>query len=217
MAAFRTSASFNTKPGAVAAWLRRGQVEAASIKCKEWNTARFEQALARIRVLTRKHDPNVFIPKLKQLCADAGVAVVVAPAPIGCRASGATFFVSNEKALILLSFRYLSDDHFWFTFFHEAGHLLLHEKDAIFLEGPALIAKEDEEEEANDFAANFLIPREHHADMLRIRTKMRDVIKFAHKVGISPGIVVGQMQHFGVVERSKLNYLKRRYRWTVET
>ncbi|MFX9089566.1 ImmA/IrrE family metallo-endopeptidase, partial [Acinetobacter baumannii] len=34
--------------------------------------------------------------------------------------------LTPEKAMVLLSFRHLSDDHFWFTLFHEFAHLLLH-------------------------------------------------------------------------------------------
>ena len=65
---------------------------------------------------------------------------------------------SPNKALLQLSFRYLSDDHFWFTFFHEAGHLILHSKSALFLEGAKNV--DACELEANEFAARILVPSE---------------------------------------------------------
>ena len=83
--------------------------------------------------------------------------MVIVPAPSGCKVSGATLFPQQDKALLLLSFRYLSDDHFWFSFFHEVGHLLLHGIEKIFLEGVDEINQNDEEE-ANKFAAELLIP-----------------------------------------------------------
>ena len=98
-----------------------------------------------IKALTWKKSPDIFIPKLRELCAECGVALVIVRAPTGCRASGATRFLSESKALLLLSFRYLSDDHFWFTFFHEAGHLLLHGKKALFLEGANMVSTDQEE------------------------------------------------------------------------
>ena len=116
---------------------------------------------------------------------------------------------------MLLSFRYLSDDHFWFTFFHEAGHLLLHGKNALFLEGDN-IASTKEEQEANEFAAGILIPTEFQAALLSLPVDGRDVIKFARLVGVSPGIVVGQLQHLGRIKPNQLNSLKRRYSWVTD-
>jgi Zn-dependent peptidase ImmA (M78 family) len=114
--------------------------------------------------------------------------------------------------MILLSFRHLSDDQFWFTFFHEAGHLVLHGDRRILLEGDNLLTKK-EEDEANAFAANTLIPAEYRAEMLRLPLDGRAVMRFARRVGVSPGIVVGQLQHFGRFRHDQLNNLKRRYTW----
>ncbi len=133
-------------------------------------------------------------------------------APKGCRASGATRFPTPQKPLLLLSFRHLSDDQFWFTFFHEAGHLVLHGEQSLFLEGKTTPLT-DEEHEANDFAARLLIPSEFEPTMLALPPHAIPVIRFAHRVGISPGIVVGQLQHRGRFRQDQLNHLKRRFVW----
>jgi len=112
----------------------------------------------------------------------------------------------------MLSFRYLSDDHFWFSFFHEAGHLLLHGGNRIRLEGAGESIKK-EEDEANDFAARTLIPVEHHEALQDLQISHREIVRFAGHIGISPGIVVGQLQHKGRIPRSHLNGLKRRFKW----
>lgn len=215
VAAFRTSPSFESQPGAVAAWLRRGELVSKEIACAPWNPERFRHALTKIREFTRLKDPQAFIPRLTNVCADCGVAIVVVRAPAGCRASGATRFLSAERALLLLSFRYLSDDHFWFTFFHEAAHLLLHEKDRLFLEGAGTVSSE-QEHQANRFAADLLIPLESRSELMALGSDSRDVLRFARQVGVSPGIVVGQLQHLGIIKRSQLNSLKRRFHWTSE-
>ncbi|HXI84443.1 MAG TPA: ImmA/IrrE family metallo-endopeptidase [Verrucomicrobiae bacterium] len=212
MAAFRTSPAFVSHRGAVLAWLRQGEIESESIDCKPWSPGRFKEALSTIRSLTRKKDPNLFIPELRRICAACGVAAVVVRAPTGCRASGATRFLTPNKALLQLSFRHLSDDHFWFTFFHEAGHLLLHGKDLLFLESVDL-ATNKAEEEANEFAGHILIDPKVREAFLRLRVDGREVIKFAKFVGVSPGIVVGQLQHYGRLKQHQLNSLKRRFTW----
>jgi HTH-type transcriptional regulator/antitoxin HigA len=214
MAAYRTSAKFDSRPAAVAAWLRKGEIEAANIRCKPWDVEKFREALIEIRSLTREKDPARFLPKLTELCASCGVAVVVVRAPNGCRASGAARFLSEKKALIQLSFRHLSDDQFWFTFFHEAGHIVLHGHEKLFLEGFEGMSAQ-EESEANQFAEETLIPPQFREDVLKLRSRdTLDVIKLARKLGIGPGIVVGQLQHHRKIPPDHLNKLKRRFTWT---
>ena len=224
VAAFRTSPSFVSKYGADAAWLRQGELEAQKVECHPWNPEGFLESLSEIRKLTREKDPAKFIPALRQICSRNGVAAVVVRAPSGCRASGATRFITAEKAILQLSFRFLRDDQFWFTVFHEAGHLLFHGKQRFFsselnkqkswiLEGKDVTQEEDEEREANDFAANVLIPPEFQSELSSLSTNPRSVIKFARKVGVSPGIVVGQLQHAELIGYGQLNGLKRQYEW----
>jgi hypothetical protein len=212
MAAFRTSPTFDSHPGAVAAWLRQGEIASRHIECKPWSRDDFIAALSRIRPLTRQKDPARFLPTLTTMCAEVGVAVVVLRAPAGCRASGATRFVSPRKALLLLSFRYLSDDHFWFTFFHEAAHLILHGPNALFIEAANMLSS-PQEQEANELAEDLLIPNSFRSEFARLRLTHESIIRFARRVGISPGIVVGQLQHAGRLPRNQMNRLKRRFRW----
>lgn len=211
-AAYRTSPSFESTPAAVAAWLRRGEIEAQAIDCSRWDSKRFNKTLPELRALSRKKDPQVFLPELMQRCGECGVAVAVVRSPTGCRASGATRFLSPTKALLLLSFRYLSDDHFWFTFFHEAAHLILHSSNNLFLEGDHQVSTH-EEQEANQFAAEVLIPPEFNRAFRQLTADHREIIRFARRVGVSPGIVVGQLQHIGRLRRNQLNPLKRRFVW----
>jgi HTH-type transcriptional regulator/antitoxin HigA len=213
LAAFRTSRSFDSHPAAVVAWLRKGEIDSGEISCSPWNAERFSNSLSEIRHLTLKRDPAQFLPELQRVCAECGVAVVVVRAPNGCRASGATKFVSDGKALLLLSFRYLSDDQFWFTFFHEAGHLLLHGRDSLFLEGLDVVS-ETKEREANQFAEEILIPKRWRQSLSTLAAETRAIIRFAHQIDIAPGIVVGQMQHVGRIPRNHFNGLKRRFIWT---
>jgi HTH-type transcriptional regulator/antitoxin HigA len=210
LVSFRTSPTYKSEPGSVISWLRYGEIKSEEIACRAWNATGFERALIHMRRLTRKKDPSIFIPELTKLCAENGVALVIARGPAGCRASGATRFLNEKKAMILLSFRYLADDQFWFTFFHEAGHLLMHSQKAVFLEDGSDVSLK-EEHEANLFAQNVLIPPEARAEFLSLRPHKDSVMKFAIKIGISRGIVVGQLQHHGRLEPNQLNFLKRRY------
>jgi HTH-type transcriptional regulator / antitoxin HigA len=213
---FRASTAFPMDAGAVAAWLRRGEIEAESLETAAWQPAAFRQVLESTRPLTREPDPAVFVPALTRACARAGVALAVIRAPKGCPVSGVARFLEDGQPLIMLSGRYLVDDHFWFTFYHEAAHLLLHDSQAVFLDeltvgesnnAPAV------EREANDFAAERLLPRSLVDSARDSRLTARDIVRIARKAGVAPGVVVGQLQYAGILGFNRQNALKRRYRW----
>lgn len=212
--AFRTSTSFESEFGALTTWLRRGEIVTNHLKCNPWNLDLFIETLEKIKPLTKKKNPKDFLPKLIEECSNCGVAVGIVQTPLGCRASGATKFISKDRALLLLSFRYLSDDQFWFTFFHEAGHLVLHNNKSIHIESTEKNSQINiEEEEANTFAAEMLIPYSLHSKLKSIRSNKRNLINVAMEAGVSPGIVVGQMQYLGIIDFKYLNSYKRRYNW----
>ena len=209
--AFRKSAAFRSNPGAVAAWLRKGEVDANRIQCALYDETKFRAALNAIRALTVE-PPDVFQPELVRLCSEAGVAVVFTPELPGTRVSGATRWLSPDKALIQLSLRYKTNDHLWFTFFHEAGHILIHGKREVFLEEEK--SEDGKENEADRFASNVLIPAgEYQKFVERDAQNQGEIHRFAEQLGIAPGIVVGRLQHDGVIPQSYFNELKIRLAW----
>lgn len=213
--AYRQHNTHEVFPEAVSAWLRQGELEAASIQCLPFDKAAFRSALDDIRALTAK-TPDVFVPAMQALCAKAGVAVVFVPALPKTGVSGATRWVNPNKAIIQLSLRYKTNDHLWFTFFHEAGHILLHGKKELFLEG-ANGLDEVKEDEANQFAVSELLPRKYfNAFLVRGDYSKKTIKSFAKAIGIAPGIVVGQLQHRGLLNVRFCNDLKQRYEWAHE-
>jgi HTH-type transcriptional regulator/antitoxin HigA len=209
-AAFRRSRAFKCDVGATAAWLRIGELQAQSIKTGTFKADRFRLTLKEAVRLTRKPFRQVAI-HLKDSCASAGVAVVYVSELKGCRASGVTRWLSPTKALIQLSDRYKTEDHFWFTFFHEAGHILLHRKKDVFLEGAG--SENEQEREANRFAQEMLIPSGEYAKLCSRAApglSTAAVRAFAEEIGVAPGIVVGRLQHDKLLRFDRLNDLKSR-------
>jgi addiction module HigA family antidote len=210
LCAFRDSANARKQQGAVVAWLRQGEIEASRIVCKSYDSSRFRGALTELRALTREADPSVFLPHVISLCASTGVAVAFVPGLKGCPVYGATRWLTPDRALLQLSFRYKTDDQFWFTLFHEAGHLLLHGKRLLFVEGTDAVSQRHEDE-ANRFAADTLIPQTYVDQMRGLSATNAAVRAFADQIGIAPGVVVGRLQREGRLPWSTLNELKVRY------
>ena len=213
MTVFRTSAHFESEEAAVLAWLRKAELEASAQGYANWNRDLFVAALPEIRELTPK-TPAEFFPKLQEICGRCGVVVVVLRAPLGCRASGASFFTESGQAVIALSNRHRTDDRFWFNFFHEAGHLVLHSEGSLFLEFEDSQGQ-PAESEANAFAANILLPPDKVSQLPKLaRARQMAVARFARSAGVSPGIVVGQMQHRKIIGYERMNKLKRSFQWS---
>ena len=98
---------------------------------------------------------------------------------------------------------------------HEIGHLLLHGSEKAIVDDPYSVdaLKSPEERQANQFAADQLLPEVVRAEIPVGRLTHRDIISLALAAGVSPGIVVGQLQFEERLCRNQMNGLKRRYKW----
>ncbi|MFP4008209.1 MAG: HigA family addiction module antitoxin [Spirulinaceae cyanobacterium] len=215
---FRKSQAYESNSWAIAAWLRQGEIEAAKISCNEYNSQAFKEALFKIRSLTVE-PPEVFQAQMVNLCAASGVAVAFVPQLPKTRVCGATRWLTPNKALIQLSLRYKKNDHFWFAFFHEAGHILLHGKKDLFLESldkkQQNQHKNNKEKEADRFAGDFLIDPNIYKEFQQANRyfSQESIKQLAQQIGIAPGIVVGRLQHDGLVKHSHCNKLKQTFEW----
>jgi HTH-type transcriptional regulator / antitoxin HigA len=193
--AARESASFETDLGDFSAWLRAGEVLAQKRHCQPYNKEVFTRHLITIRGLTMQNPAKVW-PDVCRLCAEAGVAVVLVPELPKTHVFGFTRWLTQEKALIQLSLRYKTDDLLWFTFFHEAAHILLHGKRDVFVEYRGV--DNPKEQEANLWAGEFLIPEadwKAFVQSLPAKPTLSSITSFARKLAIAPGIVLGRLQH----------------------
>ena len=210
--AYRKSDKVSTKTGHVATWLRAGELEAQGISSAPYDRDRFRDVLQKLRLLTTT-TPDVFTPAIVERCATAGVAVVFVREIAGAPISGATRWLNKDKAMIQLSLRYKTNDQLWFSLFHEAGLILLHRKKDVFLEFNGS-QETDQERAADAFARDHLIPPDAFAEFKgHSRFSGAAVEEFASRVGIHPGIVVGRLQHEGLLEYSHLNGLKMKLKW----
>ena len=201
--------------GALAVWLRKGELDAQEMHTADYDQETFTRALFRIRAMTSQA-PGEFIPAIQKLCAEAGVAFCMVQELPKSGANGATRWLTDRKALIQMSIRNKWADIFWFTFFHEACHLLRHRKQRrIVIDG--LDADPDIaeiESEANLFARDFLIAQQDWIEFCDDGDFTPDSVEeFARSIGIAPFIVVGRLQKEKRIGYSQLTTLKPRYEW----
>lgn len=203
---FRKSEAYTTSLGGLSTFLRIGELEMMKMTLSKYDKKVFKDSLVEVKKLVQTH-PSDFAEKLQSICASAGVAIVFTSSIPKAPISGVARWVRGIP-LIQLTDRYKSNDHFWFSFFHEAGHILLHGKKDIFIENSERNENEDTKEvEANNFARKILLPSKFIENLPEKFTE-KDLRKIARDYGTHPAIVVGQLQHLKRIPFSFGNNLK---------
>lgn len=217
--AYRQTRKFRTREESIAAWVREAELVARDLDVTDFNENRLLSSLDELRQLTRKPADSIIDP-IQKICADAGVAVVLVPELPNTGISGCVRWLTDKKALVGLTLRYKTDDQLWFTLFHEIGHILLHKNKRSFvvdnaaedLSDPVIDPEMQKyETEANRFAADTLIPPSALSVFLKKEAFTNDSIHdFAETVGVGPGIIVGRLQHEGLLAPHQGNALKQK-------
>lgn len=167
----------------------------AELSAIDYNEKNFRDALPDIKTVMAKH-PVDFSKRLQSICLVTGVKVVYTPCLPKAPIAGSTRWL-NDTPLIQLSGRYKRNDSFWFTFFHEAGHIILHGKKDIFLEKIDYSDfNKNKEEEADNFAIKWTLTEEEEQEIIDSAPLTEAEIKsFAKKFNTHPAIIIGRLQH----------------------
>lgn len=213
MPAFRLGGGVRQpSPYGLAAWLCCGAKEGSQLDTAPFNEVKLRALVPAFRDLTSAPASDV-ASGLQQLLAECGVAFVLFPHFPRTYAHGATFWIEpRKKAVLLSSARGRWADIFWFSFFHELGHLLLH-GNTVFVEmDQSAETRMPEEEAADRFAQDSLVPPADYAAFVAGRDfSATAVTRFAQQAVIHPGIVVGRLQHEQLIAPDRLNSLRTRY------
>jgi addiction module HigA family antidote len=196
--AFRISLACTKEPHALSAWLRKGDLQALELKAPEYDERKFKSNLSKIKNIMADQ-PEDFFRILQNFCLEAGVKVVHTPCLPKAPINGSTRWLNEGIPLIQLSGRYNRNDSFWFTFFHEAGHIILHGKKDIFLEDIEYTDKDlTKEAEADEFAEKWTFPKEQESEIMKIfHITENDVEEFAKKLNTHPALIIGRLQKTG--------------------
>jgi len=186
------------------AWLHRVVQLSRGVSVQPFDIGRFRQGMGLLRTLAGFTDQVRQVPRA---LADLGIAIVIVEHLKGTRIDGACVWLREDKPVIALSLRFDRIDWFWHTLMHEVmhveneDHLSLDEavEDGFSATTPAF------EKRADEAAANYLIPT-HEMENFILRAgplySREKIVGFASRVGVHPGIVVGQLHHRGELEYS---------------
>ena len=172
------------------------------------NRRKLEKSLPTLRELTRQ-DPKDFAQELTDILLECGVVLVGLPALANANLNGATKKFGNGSVLLLLTDRNKASDIFWFSLFHEIGHILENDFSSDDENGELYRRSE---ERADQFAKDLLIrPEDYQAFVEKGNFDKSDILRFSEEIDIHPSIVLGRLQNEGILSFDRYRELKENY------
>lgn len=207
--AFRKSDIYNPSELSLAIWLRKGELEAQDIQTGSYKKSKLKRIFPEIKKLTQKPFKEA-LESLTQLLADCGIALVIVPHIAKTHVNGAVKWINSEKVLLQLSFKGSYADIFWFSLFHELGHIYLeHNRKETIIDHTDHYT--EIEQEADDFAKNSLIPENEYIEFVSSGVfSQESVTTFAKKIKIHRGIVVGRLMHDKLIAFNQCIHLRKK-------
>lgn len=212
---FRTGVSTINEKNVInsRAWIQTAMNLSKNIETKSFDVNKLKTYLPEIRSMTVQM-PDEFLPRMRRIFAECGVAFVLLPHLKNAGVNGAVKWVSEDRVVLAMNNRGLNADMFWFSLFHEIKHVLQQKMKTVFISSIEEMMDINNvlEKEADDFANNYLIPPTELRKFAPNRFKSDDeIIEFANSLGIHPGIVAGRLQHENIIPQNRCAKLKEKY------
>ena len=226
---YGNSPDFDNNRQAIAAWLRLGEIQAQRTECPKYGEVKFRKSLSSVRELTGSQQGlSGLLEEAQGLLLNSGVVLLSIDPLSGATAGSAAWWLPEDKFMgipakpvIQLNARHKTDASLWYGLFHAATHILLHGKRRVFVDpipNQAIKGEAnggDAEDQADAWAQDFLVPRSNwNAFTDTFLGSAKEVRHFAAEQGIAPGIIVGRLQHEGLLDWNRLNTLKHKLVWT---
>ena len=185
--------------------------KAMKIDAPRYNRKKLEELLPYI--LEETINEKAFYPFLREAFRHAGVVFIAVPNMPGSTIIGAVRRV-NEKMLMMMNGKRMNADVFWFTIFHEIGHILNGDY-GITVEHEAM--ENDPEYEADRFAEKMLIPENEYKDFVENNVfTMKTIKEFASSIKRNPSIVLGQLERDGIIKTDDSRFSALRWKYRIE-
>lgn len=193
------------------AWVQTVINFGKDMETKPFSEKKLKGYLPQIREMTMQN-PSDFIPELLRILSECGVAFVLIPSLKNSGVYGSTKWLNKEKVILGMTDRGKNADVFWFSLFHELGHVLQRRITKTIIDFESSDSYDEYEKEADLFARNILIPSElYDSFVVSANFSEKNILNFADSIKIHPGIVVGRLQKEGHLPYKYLNNLKQKY------
>ena len=156
------------------------------------------------------YSPDKFIPLLQQIFSSCGIAFCVVPSFKGAPVQGFIKYMGNNKTIVCMTFRQKRADIFWFTLFHEIGHIINGDTKQKFIDFESV--ENERELKADSFAQNILLDRKQYKLFKEQGDySLQAIMQFAEEQQVLPCIVVGRLKKEKILTWSAYNAVQKIY------
>lgn len=192
-------------------WLQVVINESFKQETSKFDHKKLRSMLPELRELTIGNIEENYRTLIDKL-ASVGVVLVLLPHLANSGINGVTKWISKDKVIVGLNDKRKYADIFWFSLFHELGHVLQGKTKTTYIDGPIFTDKQLMEEDADVFARNTLIPEDRYKWFIRNKTLSNiSIYSLASELKVSPGIIVGRLQHDKHIKQNQFNDLRSRF------
>lgn len=201
-AAYRAQVRKNSKvdPYVLFAWQRVCELQAEKAREKldiaEFDKNKLLENIPTIKTLiaTESDRINYVLKELTLLFAKCGIIFCVVHHFKGAPVQGFIKQTDDNKVLLCLTIRGGAADRFWFTLFHEIGHIVNGDLNVRFVDFDSV--SNEMEEKADKFAVDTLIPAELFDNFVKSRLydRWEYIERCAEKANVPPIIVLGRLR-----------------------
>ncbi len=200
----KTNSKYN--PYKLYSWLRMCQIETEyNQNPNTFEINKLKSSLHTLKKLSRLNNFEDINVKVTSLLFDCGINFKIVRNFEGLSVQGYIKTINNNVSLCT-TIKWHSEDVFWFTLFHEIGHLI-HKRN-----GRAFVDMEEDEDAANAFARDFLIKPSSYKKLLGNITK-ENILKCSNENDVCPAIVVGRLRKEKIIEPNQYCELIRHIDW----
>lgn len=188
--------STNINPFVLFAWQRMCELETEKANSKScFNVELLRDSIPSIKQTMFEADINNAVSNLKQIFANCGVSFEVVEHFRGAPVQGFIKQTDKDKVILCLTIRGKKADRFWFSLFHEIGHLINGDLNVRFVDFDSV--KSETEAAADKFARNTLIDDSMYSAFVQANKyhNLHDIKEFSNKAGVPHWITIGRLHN----------------------
>ncbi len=212
--AFRIATKTTINPYVLGAWIRLCQIAGDEEKSEtRFDETKVDELVEEIKSVMCNQKANIQ-QDLRKIMKKHGIDFSVVRNFRGAPVQGYIAQKGEGLYQMVLTIRGSYADIFWFSVFHELGHIVNGDigKTTRFIDDGL---DKNKEAEADLFARNKLISQDAYQKFLNEKHYNIDsIIKFAKSQNVMPYIVIGRLQKEGKIDYSFFSDYKLRYKWS---
>ena len=177
----------------------------------ELNVSLLRDSISEIKKLMFE-DINIVQGKLENIFSKCGIAFKIVKHFKGAPVQGFIKKTDDEKLILCMTIRQNRADIFWFTLFHEIGHIINEDIKQRFIDFNS--TQSDMEARADTFARDVLMNARDYKEFVMQRDFSLSAINaFAKEQGVRSYIVIGRLQSDEILSWDQYNEKIVYYKW----